>query len=45
MFCGLKRRTFGQEEGNSRRSGISMALRARPEWLALEKGTTLHFSE
>lgn len=34
-----------REEGNSRRSGISTALKTKPEWLALEKGTNLHFSE
>ena len=43
VFCGLKGRVLwrGGEEGNSRRSGIRMALRAKPEWLVLEKGTNL----
>lgn len=47
MFCGLKGRVLwrGGEEGNSKRSGVRMTLRAKPEWLVLEKGTDLHFSE
>ena len=47
MICGLRGSVLwrGREESNLRRSGISLAVSAKTEWLDLEEGTDLHFSE